>query len=311
MSELVRENLFVVAKDSSLRDALLDLCSFFKAPVLQSWFDNNRLLVNGSLVKNDIDVVVGDTIVLLTSQSLEPPTVQSYSIVYDDDSFFVVDKPANLPVHPAGKYYFNTLTMMLSRDGFESSFPINRLDKETSGLVVFAKSSSLAAKLHKIFSQPETSKEYLAIVFGRTEKLFEVNAPLKKTQVGDIRDFMLVSLDGLPSKTVVKTLKYADKYSYVRVFLHSGRRHQIRAHLSTIGHAIVGDKQYGSHPELFISHVLDPLSLSDDDVIATVGARRQFLHCVFLRFVHPKTGSVVFFDSKLPKDIFNFLKDNF
>jgi len=223
-----------------------------------------------------------------------------------------------LPVHPAGKYYFNTLTSLILRNEnilfegckLKNLFPINRLDRETSGLVVFAKSSSLAAKLQHIFSSSDTLKKYSAIVFGKTLPSWVVDKPLAKKQFGEIRNHMVVDNSGLPSKTSFKTLKSFDSFSLIEAILHSGRRHQIRAHLSFNQTPIVGDKQYGLHPELFVDFVSNPSLVSDIECVLLVGSVRQLLHCSNISFFHPVTSVLLDFTAPSPND-FNYFLNKF
>lgn len=307
MSELIRENEYVVSKNQTVSGFLEDQCPFFSEGEYLEILFQDRLVLRGTPITSlNQSLVSGDVIVLKTPQSLEPKVNLSYDVVFEDEYLFVVNKPAHLPIHPAGKFYFNTLTHILSQSGFESSYPINRLDKETSGLVVFAKSKEFASKLQLALS--DAKKVYEVIAFGKTEKLFEIDAPLEKMLVGEIRDHMVVLADGLASKTSFLTLSQNDEFSHLMAFLHTGRRHQIRAHLAHVGHPVVGDKQYGFHPEVFVQSVQDPLSYSDDELVSLLGASRQLLHCSSLEFLHPITGDNLFFEAKKPADFINFLK---
>ena len=302
MSQLVRENIYVVSKNQTLSDFLEEQCPFFsEGEYLEILFlDGNPI----SSLNQELNE--GDKVILKTPQSFEPPVTTGYSVIYEDEFFFVVNKPANLPVHPAGKYYFNTLTCLLERDGFESSHPVNRLDKETSGLVLFAKNKELASALQSVLFD-SAEKIYEGIVFGETEKIFEIDAPLEKMLVGDIRDHMVVDAQGQASKTSFFTIKQTDGFSYLQATLHTGRRHQIRAHLAYAGHPIVGDKRYGMYPDMFVRFVKDASSVSTQELYEFLGATRQLLHCKKLVFTHPVTGKKMVFEADLPKDFLDFL----
>lgn len=310
MSDLIRKNEYFAKSSSLLSVVLSKQCSFFKPCLFDSWLSDLRLQVNGSFVSLDVFVSVGDLITLLTPKSLEPFVDDSYELLFEDDYFFVVNKPANLPIHPAGKYYFNTLTYILTRDGFDSDgklFPVNRLDRETSGLVLFAKSSVFAAKLQKMFFSNSVDKVYEAIVFGKILGDSVIDSPLLKSVFGEIRDHMTVSKEGLPSKTIIHLISSSKYYSYIQATLHSGRRHQIRAHLAHIGHPIVGDKQYGLHPDIFVRFVKDYSSVSKSELLSKLNASRQLLHCKKLRFKHPVTAQIMCFEAKLPSDFADFI----
>lgn len=309
MDELVRENTFEIETDMSFQDFLVLNCPFFSSDEYASLFVNKRFSLNGYFVESiDVSLKLGDVVTLRTPRLLEPEVDVGYELIYEDDFFFVINKPANLPVHPAGKYYFNTLTYVLSLDGFVSSFPVNRLDRETSGLVLFAKTKEFAAVLQNMFLSGSVKKVYEVVVFGKTKSEFTVEAPLRKTVFGEIRDHMLVDSSGLACKTSFKLLRDLGDFSFLKAILYTGRRHQIRAHLSYIGHPVVGDKQYGFHPDVFVEFVKHPSLISDDYCVDLLGASRQLLHCKLLCFTHPKTKEMVCFEAKTPKDISNLVK---
>jgi RluA family pseudouridine synthase len=311
MLDLIRENKYFVSKDCSLVNFLQNNCLFFSVDIYSDLVKKNLLLLNGEFITSlNISLFTGDELILKTPESFEPSINSNYELLYEDDYLFVVNKPSMLPIHPAGKYYFHTLTHLLFQDGVVDSnslFPVNRLDKETSGLVLFAKSSELASKLQSLFLKDCVEKIYEAIVFGKTELDFIVDAPLLKKTVGDIRDHMVVDSTGFPSKTSIHTLASSDEFSYLEVKLYSGRRHQIRAHLAHVGYPLVGDKQYGSHPDLFIKFIRTPSLVSDIECILLLGALRQLLHCKKLAFFHPITGKKLTFEAILPKDMLYFI----
>jgi len=296
----VRRNEYVVEQSITLDKFLSTYCLFISrlggvAKALQE----KLVLVNECVVTSSIVLEKDDVVVLLTSQLLEPDVDRSFSIVYEDDYLLVVNKPANLPVHPAGIYYFNTLKTLLNKEVFF----VNRLDKETSGLVLCAKTKELAALLQK----SNIEKTYVAITFNSPElKQGVIEKPLKKKLFKNIRDHMRVDDAGKLCKTEYEVVQSSERFSLLKLTLHSGRRHQIRAHLFSIGCPIVGDKQYGLFPELFVLSVVQP-STPKEVFVEKLLAERQLLHASELCFIHPVTKEKLFVSSDLPNDMLDFL----
>ncbi len=198
----------------------------------------------------------GDRVQVLTIRRPEPEVCFDYSILFEDDDIVVIQKPANLPVHPAGRYFFNTLLVHLKTNGFKDTldserkyFLVHRIDKETSGILVLAKSREACAKLTQQFAQRETEKYYLCIVHGTpSESEFTVDAPIGKvfgSKVGLKMYSKTVEEGGLPSLTHFRVLETRGKFSLLSCFPKTGRQHQIRVHANHAGFPLVGDKIYG------------------------------------------------------------------
>lgn len=315
MTKLIRENCYGVASDESLVSFLLAHADFVKsAQQVNDFFQDKRLLVNDVCVKADVLLRAGDIVTLLTPQSLEPPVNDDIRIVFEDEDLFVVDKPAPLPMHPAGKYYFNTLTSILARQ-FRGMrlHAVHRLDSETSGLVVFAKSREVADALRKQFLAKAVKKTYKAVVFGVPEPRSGcIEQPLVETTYGDIRNRVLPVDVGHVAKTGYEVQRTAVDNSFALLILRpfTGRKHQLRVHLAFIGHPIVGDKVYGAHPSLFAPYVDNPVNLAPT-ILEKLLSLRQFLHCERLEFLHPKKSNNVFFESKIREDMVDFLQKRF
>jgi 23S rRNA pseudouridine1911/1915/1917 synthase len=213
--------------------------------------------------------------------STEPP------IVHLDDEVIVVDKPAGLVVHPAPSYRKPTLVDLLAdlAGGGESSRPgiVHRLDRDTSGLMVVARTQRAHASLSEQIKSRSAIREYLALVRGALDSdSGTVDAPVGR----DRRRRTRMAVRGAGSRqarTHFEVIERLPEDTLVRARLETGRTHQIRVHFAAIGHPVAGDPEYGAHGR----HGLD----------------RQFLHAARLSFRHPATGEELTFESPLPEDL--------
>ena len=209
-------------------------------------------------------------------------------IVYEDDSILVINKPAGLCVHPAGKFSLEpTLVDFLGRQekGLDRSGIVHRLDRDTSGIMVIAKTPQAQFSLMKQFQKRMVKKTYLGIVHGIfSYKEYEISAPIMRSDK-DRKKFCIGP--GRDAVTEFKVLKCFNNYSLLEIYPQTGRTHQIRVHLSSIGHPIVGDKLYGN---------------KKDDV------PRQMLHSYKLKLFHPEEKKQMEFTAKMPDDFLSILK---
>jgi 23S rRNA pseudouridine1911/1915/1917 synthase len=239
----------------------------------------------------------------------EPVVPRELTIRYTDPDFYVIDKPAGLPVHPTARYHFSTLTAVL-RERLPDEFVrvVHRLDRETSGLMLVARTPAAESTLKKAFARRLVHKRYLAIVHG--ELTIPPDEPLLLQQpIGpagtEVRVRMAVcplTAGGLTARTEVRTLRRAGAYTLVECRPHTGRQHQIRVHLWAHGYPIVGDKLYPDE-ELFLTWAAH----GDDAVADQLPLRRHALHAAGLDFPHPRTGARVAVDSALPGELAAFL----
>ncbi len=214
------------------------------------------------------------------------PTKIPLNIVYEDEWLLVVNKPAGIAIHPSilhysdslcngVKYYFDSISLK------KKIRPVNRLDLNTSGLVIFAKCEYIQECLISQMKKNIFKKEYLAFCEGIFEnKSGTINLPIARKENSIIE--RCISDNGQISITHYQVLKEFSNYSIVKCVLETGRTHQIRVHLSAISHPLVGDSLYGSISDL-------------------IG--RQALHCYNLQFVHPITKNYMNFCGELPLDL--------
>lgn len=222
-------------------------------------------------------VSCGDVIMLKErdEKTLEPNFKLDVPILYDDDSLVVFDKPPFMPVHPSVKHQGDTLGNYFAARFPGIAFrPVNRLDRDTSGCVICAKSRYSAAKLQQSFE-----KTYYAVCCGHPPIEGRITAPIAREHDSIIK--RIVSPDGQPAVTNYRIVARNEKYSLAQIHLETGRTHQIRVHFSYIGFPLAGDDLYSGSREDF---------------------PRQALHCSSVSFTHPQSGEEIEVSSPLPEN---------
>lgn len=256
----------------------------------------NKIYLNDLQTYTKKSLTVGDTVsVLIDFEEDNSNIVASnipLNIIYEDDYLLVLNKPANIAIHPSILHFYNSLSngvkFYFDKLGLKKKIRIvNRLDRNTSGIVVFAKNEYIQECLIKQMKTKELKKEYLAIAKGILEsKSGTLNFPIARKE-GSIIE-RTVSSDGDSAITHYDVVKEFNNLSLVHIVLETGRTHQIRVHFSHIGHPILGDTLYGSPSELI---------------------NRQALHSYKLTFIHPVTKKVVSLEAPLPNDIKNIINN--
>ncbi len=233
-------------------------------------------------------------------------------VLYEDDVLIAVDKPPGLPVHPSGRHLSDTLIQRvyvhwnLGAARREDRIKLcHRLDKETSGVVLLARDPISHAAVMRQFEDRLVEKEYLAIVRGVPEQDEGViDADLGSAPGSQVRLKMATVARGLPSRTDWRVIeRYAD-CALVLCRLHTGRQHQIRVHMASIGHPLVGDKLYGVDEELFLRAQDGELTRRDQ---LELGLTRHALHAHRLALTSPKDGARIEITSPLPEDLSQYL----
>ena len=254
----------------------------------------NKIYLNSLPTYTKKSVTVGDTVsVLIDFEEDNSNIVASnipLNIIYEDDYLLVLNKPANIAIHPSILHFDNSLSngvkFYFDKLGLKKKIRIvNRLDRNTSGIVILAKNEYIQECLIKQMKTNEFKKEYLAIAKGILEsKSGTLNFPIARKE-GSIIE-RTVSSDGDSAITHYDVVKEFNNLSLVHIVLETGRTHQIRVHFSHIGHPILGDTLYGSPSELI---------------------NRQALHSYKLTFIHPVTKKELILESSLPNDIKNII----
>ena len=287
--------------------------SYYSRNKWQDLVGQGLVLVNGKRIKYTRDIKKGDEIVYHLIGLKEPDIDKNIQIIYDDGDLIIVNKPANLPVIPSGKYYYNTLHTIMKENLNCNINMLNRIDRETSGCVVMSRGHELASKfcsMHSKNNSNKIKKTYIAIVENakNIEDNFIVEGYLE--EIGNIfyRRYQILNKDienikdiknkNLKySKTKFKTLKRIGDYAIVMARLYTGRMHQIRVHLHSLGFYILGDKIYGKYgPEVFNSFIKKSVIPKDFFI-------RQALHSYKLEFNHPITNKRVKVKAPLPNDL--------
>lgn len=230
-----------------------------------------------------------------------------YRILFEDDFFLVVDKPAPLPVHPVGRFQKKNLLSLLKKDlrpGPEGFRIVNRLDSETSGLVIVSRSSLMAGRLGALFEKRQVQKEYQAVVCGvPASEQGTLSIPLGiRTESG--HNIRTPDARGETARTDYELLGAFGDFSLLKVVPKTGRTHQIRAHLAFLGHPVVGDKIY-IDPRIFERYILEGWQ---EDMRPVVKAERLLLHATVLALRHPVTGEALRFAAEVPPCFDAFLQ---
>lgn len=301
---------------------LLDfLTTRFTYHTREQWrarISEQRVMVNDVAAPAERILEEGDEVEFIAHDIPEPPVSFDVQIVFQDYDIMVVNKPANLPCHPAGRYFNHTLWAYLkTRHCLESPILINRLDRETSGLVLIAKHARAEAICRNQFARRRVVKRYIVLVEGGFPETLEARGwmlPDPESGVHKRRRFESRALnpeprfpdpvDGEWAETDFRKLREANGVSELEATLHTGRLHQIRATLSSLGYPVVGDKLYGHDPLMFVRFCTDALT-EEDRRRLRIG--RQALHAMELEFQHPATGGTMHFEAPLPADMASVL----
>lgn len=281
--------------------ALAALFPEYSRSRLKAWLLDGALLVDGESPRPRDPVLGGETVALHIEsepQVTAEPEPIALDIVHEDNALLVINKPAGLVVHPGAGNATGTLMNGLLHHAPElEEVPragiIHRLDKETTGLLLIAKTLPAHTALVRLLADREIARHYLAVCGGVLTGGGTINAPIGRHRVD--RKRMCVRDDGKRAVTHYTVLERFVAHTYISVKLETGRTHQIRVHFAHRRHALVGDPVYGGRLAL-------PKGASDQLINTLRGFRRQALHAAELGFMHPESGEQMKFQAALPDD---------
>ena len=260
-------------------EQLLKQNGFSKGLIIELKKTSDGIMIDGNRVRSTTVIAAGKTLevnlpkveVRRAKSSVQIP------VIYEDEDIIVYNKPSGIACHRSGSHIDDTI-----ENTFDGVFrAVTRLDRDTSGVLLVAKHQLAAGRLWQ-----KTSKRYIALAQGHFERTHDrIELPIMRCRPYDMR--RIVDECGDPSLTEYRVISQGRDAALVECILHTGRTHQARVHLSTIGHPIVGDSFYGA----------------DDNVM-----QRQALHCAKLRFEHPMTGQIMEFTAAPPEDMMETVK---
>jgi 23S rRNA pseudouridine1911/1915/1917 synthase len=289
-----------------LDQALATLLPQYSRTRIQRWIEDGAVRVNG-LAPRARDVVVGGEAATVEARQADETTVAAedlpLAVVHQDAAIIVIDKPAGVVVHPgAGNREHTLQNALLAHDPKLRRVPraglVHRIDKDTSGLLVVARTLEAQTALVAALAAHEVEREYLALCTGAMTGGGTVDEPIGRHRTQRIK--MAVRSDGRAAVTHYRIEKRFRAHTLARVRLETGRTHQIRVHLAHVGYPIVGDPVYGGRRRI-------PAGASPQLLAALAAFRRQALHAARLSFVHPKSGKPVSFAAPLPEDFSQLL----
>ena len=264
-------------------------------------------LSNGRAPRPALLVRAGDSVHIDRPAPIEPEVPRHFGVLAEDEHFIAIDKPAGLPMHTTAKFWKNTLVALLrERYPTERLQICHRIDRETSGVLLIARTAQAASYLKRGFANRRMKKTYLALVRGvPAQPSGTIDAPMRLL---DTRTHikMGVEPDGSSAVTHYTVRETFAQHALVEAAPETGRQHQIRVHLAHIGHPIVGDKMYGASEQAFMDYC--DRGMTEELLALFDGLPRHALHAARLIFPHPVTEQPITVESPLPADLRDYMK---
>lgn len=294
-------------KDSQLGQrldqAIAELFADFSRSRLKEWLVDGKVQVNGEVVTKPRTKVMGGEIITLQAELEDEERWEAQDIpldiVYEDGDIMVINKPRDFVVHPgAGTPDGTVLNALLHHYPDIAEVPragiVHRLDKDTTGLMVVAKTVPAQTRLVRALQKRNITREYEAIAIGRMTAGGLVEQPIGRHSTK--RTLMAVSPMGKPAVTHYRVAEHFREHTRIRLRLETGRTHQIRVHMSYLQHPLLGDSAYGGRARI-------PSGASEELAEMIRKFDRQALHAVMLKFDHPVTGEELEFHAPVPDDM--------
>ncbi|GAB2670230.1 23S rRNA pseudouridine(1911/1915/1917) synthase RluD [Arenimonas aestuarii] len=307
--ELLEASIPLEAAGRRFDQVLAELFPDFSRSRLSEWIKSGDALLDGRLVKPKEAVRGGEPVTVSVRMEVEThalPEAIDLDLVYQDEDVLVVNKPAGLVVHPgAGNPRGTLVNALLHFDARLAELPragiVHRLDKDTSGLMVVARTLRAHTSLVEQLSGREVHRQYLAVVQGTMVAGNTINAPIGRHPTDRVR-MAVVKEGGRDAITHYRLREKFRAHTLVECRLETGRTHQIRVHMAHVRHQIVGDPLYGGAFRL-------PKAATEALVARLHGFRRQALHAEQLTFAHPSTGEPVAHEAPMPEDMQALVRD--
>lgn len=290
-----------------LDQTLAELFPEYSRSRLKTWIEADLVNLNDRIANIPREKVLGgeriEIIVEVEDDTRFEPENIPLNIVYEDDDIIVINKPKDLVVHPgAGNPNGTVLNALLYHYPPIAEVPragiVHRLDKDTTGLMVVAKTIPAQTKLVRDLQKRKITREYEAVASGIMTKGGTVDQPMARHATK--RTLMAVHPMGKPAVTHYRIMENYRNYTRLRLRLETGRTHQIRVHMAHIAHPLLGDQTYGGRPR-------PPKNASEDFMEVLRNFKRQALHAVMLRLAHPITGEMMEWYAPLPDDFVELL----
>lgn len=311
---MTREMTFTVREKDAGKAFSTFLAGRFTYHSVAEWsrlIEEGRVSLNGKSAAADVSLNEGDVIRYDASGIPEPPVDSQVEVVLEDSMLLAVNKPGNLPCHPGGRYFNHTLwALVKERFGIPDPVLINRIDRETSGLVLIGKTPAAAHNLWKQFAAHTVIKRYTVFVEGLFPEQVGASGWLSPDHASVIRKkrrFVAGEHGGSApepdaewAETQLDRIQICDGFSVVNAQPRTGRLHQIRATLLSLGFPVVGDKLYGVDETAFIRFCEDSLVARDRERLRI---NRQALHARYICFRHPRYGALTELEVPLPLDM--------
>lgn len=290
-----------------LDQALAQLFPEHSRSRLQNWIKKHQITVNNKYWRPSERLQGGETLIIQAQAEIAQNTWEAQplplQILYEDETVLVINKSIGLVTHPAAGNYSGTLANALlhhapSLHQLPRAGIVHRLDKDTSGLLIIAKTLEAHTHLIKQLQERTIKREYYAVINGVCIAGNTINAPIGRHSKD--RKKMAVVESGKSAITHYRVLERYRAHTLVRVFLETGRTHQIRVHMAHHHHPLIGDNLYGGR-------LLIPANASSELIYILRNFKRQALHAIRLTFVHPATQETIQVEAPLPEDMENLL----
>ena len=309
MVDKVQQTLIIPESAAGLRfdQALSQLLPDYSRTQIQEWIKKQEITLDGAIPKNKA-IVIGGEIIVINATIKQPQQFTAeniaLNIIYEDDAILIINKPAGMVVHPAAGHYSSTLlNALLHHVPALKDIPragiIHRLDKETTGLLVIAKTPAALLHLTRQMKERTITRIYQAVVGGIFISGGTIDAPIGRHPIE--RKRMAVTDTGKPALTHYRVMERYRAHTRLKIQLETGRTHQIRVHMAHIKHPVLGDPVYGGRLQL-------PKGANAELVAILRGFKRQALHAFELGIIHPLSGEAMSWRAPIPQDMQNLIE---